>query len=129
MKSMPPSLQKFLYSVMFLVVIPLGLGLWAGATEKHIGYPSLKSEELGGLLILGIIITMMLADVLYDAATIIMEKQAAGQAVAFNIVEPAGSVLADSSGAIARTVWGPNRRRDSPHARHRTLPYTPQDTR
>lgn len=47
-----------------------------------------------GLLILGIIITMMLADVLYDAAWFIMEKRASGQAVAFSLVEPAGSLLA-----------------------------------
>ncbi len=47
-----------------------------------------------GLLILGIIITMMLADILYDAASIIMERKAAGEALAFNIIEPAGTVLA-----------------------------------
>lgn len=51
MKRTPAFLQKFLYGFVFLVVVPLGLVLWAGATEKHIDYPGLKSEMAGMLLL------------------------------------------------------------------------------
>ncbi|MBN1653247.1 MAG: (Fe-S)-binding protein [Deltaproteobacteria bacterium] len=47
-----------------------------------------------GLLILFIIISMMLADILYDGATLLLDKERSGQVVAFSIVEPAGSIAA-----------------------------------
>jgi ferredoxin len=49
-----------------------------------------------GLLILGIIITMMAADILYDGASIVMERAESGEPLAFNIVEPVGSIVAMS---------------------------------
>jgi Fe-S oxidoreductase len=50
--------------------------------------------SLEGLTILGIIITMMLADVLYDAASIVMERTESGMPVSFSAVEPVGSISA-----------------------------------
>ncbi len=47
-----------------------------------------------GLLILGIIATMMVADVLYDGARIVREARAAGETVTFHPVEFAGSAMA-----------------------------------
>ena len=47
-----------------------------------------------GLLILGIIATMMIADVLYDGARIVREARQFGEPVRFHVVEFAGSALA-----------------------------------
>jgi Fe-S oxidoreductase len=48
-----------------------------------------------GLLILGIIITMMLADFLYNGARVVLEERAVGAAsVGFSPVEPIASILA-----------------------------------
>ncbi|MBN2559889.1 MAG: (Fe-S)-binding protein [Phycisphaerae bacterium] len=47
-----------------------------------------------GALILLIILTMMVADVLYDGAHIVRAANAIGESVAFSWVEPAGSVFA-----------------------------------
>jgi heterodisulfide reductase subunit C len=47
-----------------------------------------------GLLILGIIIVMMLADNLYNGARLALDGHAAGEAVQFSAVEPVGSVWA-----------------------------------
>jgi Fe-S oxidoreductase len=48
-----------------------------------------------GLLILGIIITMMLADMLYNGARIVIEHRAAGEgAVKYSVIEPVGSAWA-----------------------------------
>ena len=47
-----------------------------------------------GLVILGIIITMMLADMLYNGARIVLDQRVAGEAVAFSAAEPVASVWA-----------------------------------
>ncbi len=47
-----------------------------------------------GLVILGIIITMMLADILYDAATFALEAHAMGRPHQFHLFEPVGSSAA-----------------------------------
>lgn len=52
MNKLPASLQKFLYGFAFLVLIPVGLLLWARATESQVGYPAVKSEGVGMLLLL-----------------------------------------------------------------------------
>jgi Fe-S oxidoreductase len=47
-----------------------------------------------GLIILGIIITMMLADFLYNGARLVLEQRAAGTELHFSIFEPVASPLA-----------------------------------
>ena len=47
-----------------------------------------------GLMILGIIMTMMLADFLYDGASMVLESRSQGHALHFRTFEPAGSALA-----------------------------------
>jgi Fe-S oxidoreductase/nitrate reductase gamma subunit len=56
-----------------------------------------------GLLILGIIITMMLADFLYNGARIVLEARSAGHddSIAMNWVEPVASVWAMALGALS----------------------------
>lgn len=56
--------------------------------------PERLSKGFEGLLILLIIAVMMLADVLYDAASIVREARQEGGDVAFVGVEPAGSLAA-----------------------------------
>jgi Fe-S oxidoreductase len=56
--------------------------------------PERMSKGLEGLLILLIISVMMLADILYDGASIARETRAAGRDVAFSALEPAGSLAA-----------------------------------
>lgn len=61
-----------------------------------------KRMTLGieGLVILGIISTMMLADMLYDGASMVIEARAAGAVPAFHAVEPVGSLWGIALGAL-----------------------------
>jgi len=56
---------------------------------KRLGRMTLSTEAL---VILGIIVVMMLADIFYDGATIAKHAQAAATSLAFTWYEPAGSV-------------------------------------
>jgi Fe-S oxidoreductase len=56
--------------------------------------PERMSKGFEGILILMIISTMMIADILYDGASIARHANAHGSAVTFDIVEPAGSIAA-----------------------------------
>ncbi|MCG8554961.1 MAG: (Fe-S)-binding protein [Proteobacteria bacterium] len=56
--------------------------------------PKRLALGLEGLIILGIIISMMLADLLYDAANLVLLAKAAGGQASWNPIEPAGSLLA-----------------------------------
>jgi Fe-S oxidoreductase/nitrate reductase gamma subunit len=53
-----------------------------------------------GLVILGIIAVMMLGDMLYDGARIVLETRAAGTPVHFHAIEPVGSIFALALGAM-----------------------------
>jgi Fe-S oxidoreductase len=53
-----------------------------------------------GLVILGIIITMMVADILYNGARLTLEAQRDGEPVHFVAYEPAGSALAGVFGSM-----------------------------
>jgi len=55
--------------------------------------PQRLSRGFEGLLILSIIATMMIADILYDGASLARAARAAGTAPVFRAVEPAGSIL------------------------------------
>lgn len=52
------------------------------------------SHSTEAFVILGIIMTMMLADMLYVGAGIVLSHQASGEPLHYSIVEPAGSVFA-----------------------------------
>lgn len=52
MKTVSIPLQKFLYGLTFLVLVPATLICWAKAADSHVGYPALKSEKLGIFLLL-----------------------------------------------------------------------------
>ena len=56
--------------------------------------PERMSKGFEGILILLIIAAMMVADILYDGASIARHAKSHAPAVAFNIVEPAGSIVA-----------------------------------
>lgn len=53
-----------------------------------------------GLVILGIIFVMMLADILYDGAGIVLKAREVSMATPFLVCEPAGSVAAKAIGAL-----------------------------
>ncbi|PHN05507.1 prolipoprotein diacylglyceryl transferase family protein [Flavilitoribacter nigricans] len=50
---------KLLYALLFLLVIPLGLWFWAGATEDLIGFPAVQSTA-GGWILMGAGVGLML---------------------------------------------------------------------
>jgi Fe-S oxidoreductase len=56
-----------------------------------------------GLLILGIIFTMMVTDLIYDGARLVREAQATGDALAFHWSEPGGSVAAFALAGVDRS--------------------------
>ncbi len=82
---------NILKDVFTLLVV---LGAFVFVYYRVIAKEKRMTLSLEGLVILGIIITMMLADILYDSATIIMERRASNQELAFELIEPAGSLLA-----------------------------------
>ncbi|RIK67519.1 MAG: (Fe-S)-binding protein [Planctomycetota bacterium] len=63
--------------------------------------PARLSKGFEGILILLIISTMMVADIVYDGASIVRDARAQGGAVAFHGVEPAGSVAAFALGGLS----------------------------
>ncbi len=63
---------------------------------KRLSRMTLSGE---GLLILGIILVMMFADILYDGASIARAASAAGSGIGFVAYEPAGSIAAMVLGA------------------------------
>lgn len=61
---------------------------------RLVAKPARLSKGFEGILILIIIAVMMLADITYDGANIVQHARSHGTAVAFQSVEPAGSVAA-----------------------------------
>ena len=63
------------------------------------------THNLDGIVILGIILTMMLADILYDGSAMVLDARAAAeQGNTLSIWEPAGSVAALIVGRLPDTV-------------------------
>ena len=79
-----------------LVVIGASVFVYYRVVNKQ------KRMTLGieGLVILGIIITMMLADMLYDGASHIIVARQTGEPTHFSFIEPAGSAVAAVLGAF-----------------------------
>lgn len=83
------------YSVLKDVFVLLVLaGTFVFFYYRLVKKPERLSKGFEGLLILLIIAVMMLADVLYDAASIVRAARVDGTSVAFHGVEPAGSLAA-----------------------------------
>ena len=72
------------------ILVLAGVSVFVWLRLKKTQRMTLKGE---GLLILGIIATMMVADLLYDAAWFQLEARASGQVFAFRVAEWAGSSL------------------------------------
>jgi Fe-S oxidoreductase len=73
-----------------LVVVGAGYFVYARIFQK----PQRMTLGLEGLIILGIIITMMLSDFLYVGARHVLERRALGLEATFHLYEPVGSPLA-----------------------------------
>lgn len=85
----------------------VALGVVAGALVfvyyRVIRKQSRMTLSLEGLMILGIIITMMLADMLYDGASIVLHARATHEAVHFSPLQPAGSLFAVGLQGLSQT--------------------------
>ena len=53
MKKLTLVLDKFLYGIAFLILIPAGLWFWAKLTEQTIPLPTIESKMVGEILIIG----------------------------------------------------------------------------
>jgi protein-S-isoprenylcysteine O-methyltransferase Ste14 len=59
MNHIHPTVGKFLYSVLFLVVVPAGIWLWAEAIGQKLSLPAVESIVGGGLLFVAGILLLM----------------------------------------------------------------------
>jgi Fe-S oxidoreductase len=83
-----------------------------------------KRMTLGieGLIILGIIAGMMLADLLYDGANLVLHSHHTGEPVVYSIIEPAGSIVGLVLNALNLSDGALNVLRHTGFWTHATLP-------
>lgn len=102
-----------LYSLIKDVYIVLVLaGVLVFAYLRLVRRPARMTLSGEGVLVLGIIFVMMLADVLYDAGAAVLAAKSADAlagSVTFDVWSPLGSTLAlvmdGASGPVVRTLW------------------------
>jgi Fe-S oxidoreductase len=90
----------------FLVLVTVGALVFV--YYRTVTKEKRMTRTVEGLVILGIIITMMIADMVYNGARIVLESRVTGEAVRFSAFEPVASVWAlglQGLGNDALRVW------------------------
>jgi Fe-S oxidoreductase len=95
----------FVYSILkdvFALLVLFGAGVFF--YFRLVVKPPRMSKGFEGILILMIISTMMLADILYDGASLAREAHLQSKTIVFHAAEPAGSVVAMAIGGLSDGV-------------------------